>query len=198
MLGMHPVAGSPLAAVFRTLPSAILASKGTYALSGQVATLTWSARILPAGSYAVSGAGVSFTLSFSQESAYRTLLVGSTAHLISGYKMIANFSMTQGDTKTLVVSVKDAEGNAVSITDATIKWRAARSYGKTAVVSKSTVSGVQITNGAGGVFAVALLPADTEDLIGTYFHEAEVTFADGTVSTVLTGTMKINKQLIAS
>lgn len=113
--------------------------------------------------------------------------------------MIQNFSMIAGDTRTLVVTVKDPDGDAVSITSATIKWHAARTSSRTAAITKTTGgSGIAITDGAGGIFTVTLDADDTEDLVGNFMHEAEITFADSSISTVLQGTMKINPRLIAN
>ena len=52
--------------------------------------------------------------------------------------MATNFVMTAGDDKSLVVYVKDADGAAVVITSATIKWRATKSMGKSASITKAT------------------------------------------------------------
>lgn len=112
--------------------------------------------------------------------------------------MTTNFSMTAGDHKTLIVDVVDQSGAAVVITGATIAWRAARSLGKSAVISKTTSSGITITDGPGGEFSVTLSPSDTNSLVGNYYHEAQVTLSAGTILTVLTGTMKINKALIVA
>ena len=112
--------------------------------------------------------------------------------------MSTDFKMYQGDTKVLTVTVKDKVGNAVAITSATIKWQASRSKGKTPDISKTTSSGISITDGANGVFTVTLNASDTESLEGSYYHEAEVIFSDSTVSTVLSGSMVIIPVLIAA
>lgn len=105
--------------------------------------------------------------------------------------MATNFAMFAGDDKTISVTVTDPNGDPVNLTSATIKWQAARSLGKASVISKTTSSGITITDAANGEFEVTLSDTDTDDLSGTYQHEAEVTFADGTKSTVLSGTMKV-------
>ena len=110
--------------------------------------------------------------------------------------MATDFTMFAGDDKTLTVTVLDPDGDAVNITAATIKWQCARSLGKASAISKTTSSGITITSASGGIFTVALEDTDTEDLSANYQHEAEVTFADGTISTVLSGTMKIIPVLI--
>ena len=110
--------------------------------------------------------------------------------------MATNFSMFAGDDKTIQVTVTDPDGDPVDLTSATIKWQAAKSLGKASAISKSTSSGITITDAANGEFEVTILDTDTDDLVGTYQHEAEVTFTDGTKSTVLSGTMRINPVVI--
>lgn len=125
-------------------------------------------------------------------------LVGSTAEGIFGFKMIQNFRIVSGDTHTLLVRVKDANGDPVDIGGATIKWRCARSFGRAAAISKQTGgSGITIIDGANAVFAVAIDPDDTEDLAGSFYHEAEIRFLpDSSVSTVVHGTLTIERDLI--
>ena len=197
MLGNHAIAGSPLAAIYTTLPNAVLGELGSYTLSGQAAALRIGRNVVAAaGSYSIDGQTVSFTISLSQAAIGQVALVGSTSVLISGFKMITNFVMTAGDDKTLVVTVKDANGTAVNITGASIKWQCARSFGKASDISKTTSSGISITDGANGVFTVTLTAANTESLRGNFYHEAQLTDSGGAISTVLFGTMKVNPALI--
>ena len=112
--------------------------------------------------------------------------------------MATDFQLYQGDSKTLSVTVKDATGAVVVITGASIKWQASKSKGKTSDISKTTSSGISITNGAGGVFQVTIAASDTESLVGEFYHEAEVIFSDSTVSTVLVGRMRVIPVLIAA
>lgn len=113
--------------------------------------------------------------------------------------MATSFKTFAGDTKVVQITVLDADGDPVDITSATIKWQAARSLGKSPVITKATGgSGVSITDAANGVFEVTLSGSDTEDLKGDYYFEAEVTASDGTISTVIAGTMKVTPVLIAA
>lgn len=105
--------------------------------------------------------------------------------------MATNFSMFSGDDKTLQVTVTDEDGDPVDLTSATIKWQCTRSLGKASAISKTTTNGITITGASTGQFEVTLTDTDTESLAGTYQHEAQVTFSDGTISTVLSGTMNI-------
>jgi hypothetical protein len=105
-------------------------------------------------------------------------------------------SIVQGDSVTLTVTVTSG-GVAKNLTSATIKWSCARSADGSAALSKTTSSGITITNAAGGIFQVALSKTDTAALLGYYYHEAEVTDAGGNVSTVMTGHLTVTQDLIA-
>jgi hypothetical protein len=197
MLGLAPLASRPVAAAFEPDPGGLAAETGVFTLSGQDVALRPAWRLLAAtGVFTLTGQDVAFILSLSSAALNRIALVGSTSLRIFGFVMIQNFNMTAGDTKTLVVTVRDAEGTAVNLTGSTIKWQAKRSLGKAASLSKVSASGITLTDPTNGEFSVALDPSDTEDLVGLFHHEAEVTAADGTISTVLRGTMKINRALI--
>lgn len=111
---------------------------------------------------------------------------------------MTDFTMFAGDSKVLVVTIVDDDGAAVNITGAAIKWQAARTVSdSSALISKTTDSpgGVAITDGADGEFEVTLDEADTDDLDGLYYHEAEITMS-GDTSTVLTGYMVVEQTLI--
>jgi hypothetical protein len=101
-----------------------------------------------------------------------------------------DFTIREGDTKVLTVTVRNQNTReVVSIAGATILWKAFKGYGKTVALSKSG----SITDGAGGVFTVTIAAGDTAGFRGSYNHEAQVTFADSTVCTVLTGVMNVER-----
>ena len=98
----------------------------------------------------------------------------------------------QGDSLTLSAVVYQADGTTPEdISGTAIRWEAHRMIGGVpvgeALVSKSIGSGVTVHDAPGGVFEVAILPADGEDLSGVLYHEAEVTFVGGVVDTILRG-----------
>ena len=105
-----------------------------------------------------------------------------------------------GDFLELLVTVRDAEGAVVNITEATaVRWglfRMAPGVNPVGAVllSKSLGSGIAITNGAGGQFTVTIANGETGAFAGTYYHEAEVIDGDGRVSTVLRGQFVIAAQ----
>jgi flavin reductase (DIM6/NTAB) family NADH-FMN oxidoreductase RutF len=114
--------------------------------------------------------------------------------------MAKNFEMFAGDTPQIVVTVVDQDGAMVSLTGGHVLWEMATQDWATntdAVIVTKTSDTAQITLGY-GQFTVHLLSADTVGLAGSsYYHEAQVTLADGTVGTPLTGTIKIKPNLIA-
>lgn len=109
--------------------------------------------------------------------------------------MTTRFEMYSGDTRTLTVTVRDTSGAAVDLTGATARWALAKKVGQAALVSKSTGSGIELTDAANGEFTVTLDPADTADLVGDYWHEAEVTDSAGRVVTVFQARASIKQDI---
>ena len=108
-----------------------------------------------------------------------------------------DFTMTEGDTKLIDVNVKDPNtGDPTNVSGSTISWKVFKGYGKTAVLTKTTASGISITDGANGVFRITITAGDTANFYGTYNHEAQVTFSDTTVQTVVRGTMTVEQGFI--
>lgn len=189
-LGSLPYSGTPLRA-----PTFF----GVFILEGEPVALNRLINFKAAvGAVLLTGLAVDLLLSIAPSALNRILLVGSTAVRRSGFEMISDFNMVAGDTKTLVVSVKDSKGDPVNITGVAITWKAARSFNKDAVITKTVNSGITISDGPNGQFTVALDPDDTELLKGGYYHEAQMTTDAGIISTVLRGTMKINRALITA
>lgn len=61
-----------------------------------------------------------------------------------------------------------------------------------AIIPKTLGSGVTVTNAAGGIFEVEILPADTKSLWpGSYYHQAEILDAANDRYPALTGTFKL-------
>ncbi len=115
--------------------------------------------------------------------------------------MDLNASLVQGNTFDLYFNVVDSAGAAVNLSTATaIKYAIGNSAGTT-VIAKTLGSGVTVTNAAAGQFKVNLTAADTASLEGTYRHEAVITFADGSVNTVVAdaavnyGTITVRKRI---
>lgn len=111
-----------------------------------------------------------------------------------------NLEMWSGDDKTFSVTVVDSiTGSVRDITGMTIDWHLARRVTTSALVEKATGgSGITITAGSTGSFLITLSAGDTADLAGKYYHEAQVTDGSGNISTVMVGTITINRDLITA
>ncbi|HMN10729.1 MAG TPA: BppU family phage baseplate upper protein [Bellilinea sp.] len=101
-----------------------------------------------------------------------------------------NFEMYSGDTHHLDITVKNSNGMPVDLTGASITWALYDQAG-TIQVTKTSESGISLTDPANGVFRVTLSPIDTDTLAGKYRHEAEITDVLGQVGTVTRGTATI-------
>lgn len=114
---------------------------------------------------------------------------------------VTDFEMFAGNSKLIEVTVRDDDGIAVPIDGALeIVWRLAASSWKsatppTAILTKRLSHGITIANADGGIFTVEIDPVDTDELAGSFYHEASVTLADNSFETVLTGKAKIKKDL---
>lgn len=106
-----------------------------------------------------------------------------------------DLEMWAGDTKKLQYTVLDENDDPVNLTNATINWWLAESATSTAILTKTTADDISITDAANGVFQVTINPADTQNLEGRYYHEAEVTDDAGNVATVAVGVIKINPSI---
>ncbi len=103
-----------------------------------------------------------------------------------------NFEMFSGNTRLLEVTVLDQDDAVVDLTGAqAVDYSLAKAAGKAAIFEKTLGTGVTITDAVNGVLQITLLPADTEDLRGTFYQELEVTDAAGRITTVLFGTVTI-------
>lgn len=106
--------------------------------------------------------------------------------------------MFSGDTKTIEVTVRDELAVVVDLTGASIQWKLAKSpASQSTKISKSTTSGITITDATNGVFQVSLDAADTANLSGTYYHEAEVLDASSNKTTVMSGYVDLRTDLVA-
>jgi hypothetical protein len=99
-----------------------------------------------------------------------------------------NVFLPAGDSLDIVLAVKTEAGVDVPLAGATVRWwmgHSRFSAGDGVLIKKSIGQGVAITDATA---TVSLAPSDTAEIpAGTYYHEAEIVFADGSVSTVTTG-----------
>jgi hypothetical protein len=113
---------------------------------------------------------------------------------------MTDFTLYQGDTRRIVVTVQDAAGQPVGLVGVAAKWQAAPGtadrFSPTAVITKEIGAGIEITDGVAGELTISLAPEDTAGLTGTYYHELQITDASGDITTVLTGTMTVRRSLV--
>lgn len=116
--------------------------------------------------------------------------------------MATDFEMFAGDTRKIVVALTDQDGANVDVSDGLVTWQMAASSWKNdpdpdaAVLLTKTSSAGQIEL-ANGSFTVDLQSDDTKGMnAGSYYHEAQVTLADGTIGTPIVGKVKIKANLI--
>lgn len=93
--------------------------------------------------------------------------------------------MWAGNSLTVPLTITDPAGAAVDLASSAVVWQLAISPADPALVTKSTGGGgVTIIDAAAGECEITLDPADTADLAGVYYQEAQVTDPAGHVTTV--------------
>lgn len=106
-------------------------------------------------------------------------------------------NLYQGTTRLLDVAIVDATETAVDLgaVDA-IDWQMAPNAWATPTLSKTLGDGITITDSAGGLISIAIVPADTESLpCGRYYHECRV--SEGSNRTkIFTGHITLLRDLI--
>jgi hypothetical protein len=109
-----------------------------------------------------------------------------------------NFEMYEGNSKKIYVTCTDDMATTprpTDLTGATIKWGLKRSVHDVGVlILKETPDDIIIVGDPkDGVFFVKIYTGDTNGFQGAYYHEAEITDAEGNVATVMTGAITIHK-----
>lgn len=108
--------------------------------------------------------------------------------------------MHSGDTRRVRVTVEDSAGDPVDLTSSSISWSFSSDNTATGsqVVTYSLGSGIALIDAVNGIFEITIAPADTASVTaGKRYHEAELTESDGTVTTVVTGTITFEDDLVA-
>lgn len=101
-----------------------------------------------------------------------------------------NASMYAGDTLSLSGTALDSTGAVINLTGATIASKF--TDGIRSVIDGSIGSGITVVTAASGTFTLAFAPADTDDFEpGAYRYSVTVTESGGTVTTVLTGRIRV-------
>ena len=105
-------------------------------------------------------------------------------------KLNQTFTIHQGESRTITVTVTDATGAAVNLTGATLIWLMWRTVTDDSVELSKTPTLVNV-NGTNDGIEITLDPDDTKSLIPrTYYHECRVTIGS-TQAVVFTGHMTV-------
>jgi hypothetical protein len=111
-----------------------------------------------------------------------------------------NFTIYQGDTKEIIISITDESGSVVDL--AGYAGAVFVAYNQTLdsiVVQKLLAGGIIIPTPANGQLVVTLESADTEDLVPrNYGIQCEIEDAFGNHATVMTGYMKVLRSITHS
>ena len=112
-----------------------------------------------------------------------------------------DFELFQGDTKRINFTLTKADGTALDLTGATIRWEASKLkagglFSSTPVIVKTDQDGIEVVDALNGFLTVTLPPEDTLPISGDFYHELETTDVSGDVATVFSGQFKIKKALI--
>lgn len=120
-----------------------------------------------------------------------------TVHLKGGVEVTAenqNFKMYTGDTKYIYLSVEDG---TLDLNGVTVKWILKNGVKNAPEITifKTNGQGVTIDLNA-NMILIKLDPSDSIDLLGKYYHEAELTDALGNISTIMVGEIEFKKSCI--
>ena len=113
-----------------------------------------------------------------------------------------DFTMFAGDTKRLRFTLTDgdSDGAALDISDTVVTWQASKGnaarFSAVPALTKTMGGGVTVTDEMNGKVTVELLPADTQALNGTFYHELQVVDASGDVATAYSGVFQVKRALI--
>jgi hypothetical protein len=102
----------------------------------------------------------------------------------------------QGNDRTIDVTVRDATGNALDLTNATLDYQLSpRDDESTQLVSLSDGGGINVTSAADGELEIVLTNTDTDLAPDIYVHELRVTLPSGKVFTVFHETVTVKNSL---
>jgi len=105
-----------------------------------------------------------------------------------------NFTIYQGDNKEVRVTTYEEDlVTILDISNCILNWVFYKRYPENIVLTKTTSSGITLTDPTNGIFKMLLLPEDTENLLGEYNHECEITDLSNNVSTILVGKVTVYK-----
>lgn len=102
-----------------------------------------------------------------------------------------NIEVYQGKDRIIEVNIYDSAGAPLDISGCTFTWVLYKSTPYALLLTKTNADGIAITDAANGVIQITLVPADTQDLLGDYKHEGEITTPLAKQDTIFTGYFKV-------
>lgn len=102
------------------------------------------------------------------------------------------FSMYQGDSLSIMVTVTGEDGNRVDLTGAEIAWTLDTPGTK---ITKRIGDEIVVTDPTQGVFEVILAPGDSDGIAGVYRQQARIVDAVGQASVVMDGYVTIRRRI---
>ena len=109
--------------------------------------------------------------------------------------MRRNLDFFRGQTETFSGVLRDAQGNARDLTNATLVWRAGRDHGSYTELTLSEGDGITVTTGTGGQWSITIAPDKTANMTaGHYLHQGEATIGSDVYGFV-EGRMRLRRDL---
>lgn len=105
-----------------------------------------------------------------------------------------DFSMYQGDTKNLVVSVTKDDGSELDLTGCTVKWAILKSTTNSEKLVLIETPRIRTDN---NTITIPISSTDTLNLLGKYYHECKLIDTQGNASTIFVGYITLNKSNIS-
>ncbi len=102
-----------------------------------------------------------------------------------------NLELYRGKDRVIEVVVYNGVGAPLNITGSAFTWVVYKPPVGAIVLSKSVGSGIELIVPASGIMEITLVPDDTQNLLGQYNHEGEITTPSGKQDTIFTGYFKI-------
>jgi len=102
--------------------------------------------------------------------------------------IISNLTIDQGSTFSVDIDVTDADGDALNLTDYTVKGQMRKTY----TSSTATTFVSEITNATGGVVTISLTATATNALkAGRYVYDVEITSPTSVVTRIVEGQLEV-------
>lgn len=108
-----------------------------------------------------------------------------------------NFKMVKGNDVDVAVVVRDEAGVVRDLTGATVKFAMAIDRASAPVLTKTTPTGITLSDPLNGEFTIKFDPVDTTNLAeGMYVFEAETTDSSGNIVAVTLGRILLYNSII--